>query len=56
VLTILTDQGDFILDNKRDAILPWWRTGYSFIKREGTDGKGWVALGDYAAPAYTAYR
>ncbi|WP_114947076.1 transglutaminase-like cysteine peptidase [Microvirga calopogonii] len=56
VLTILTDQGDFILDNKRDAILPWWQTGYSFIKREGTDGKGWVALGDYAAPAYTAYR
>jgi predicted transglutaminase-like cysteine proteinase len=56
VLMILTDQGDFILDNKRNAVLPWWRTGYIFIKREGTSGKAWVALEDYAAPAYTATR
>jgi predicted transglutaminase-like cysteine proteinase len=54
VLMILTDQGDFILDNKRNAVLPWWRTGYIFIKREGTSGKAWIALEDYAAPAYTA--
>jgi predicted transglutaminase-like cysteine proteinase len=56
VLMVLTDQGDFILDNKRGAVLPWRRTGYIFIKREGTSGKAWVALVDYAAPAYTAYR
>jgi predicted transglutaminase-like cysteine proteinase len=54
VLMVLTDQGDFILDNKRNAILPWRRTGYTFIKREGTSGKAWVALGDQAAPTVTA--
>jgi predicted transglutaminase-like cysteine proteinase len=56
VLMVLTDQGDFILDNKRNAILPWRRTGYTFIKREGTSGKAWVALGDQAAPTVTANR
>jgi predicted transglutaminase-like cysteine proteinase len=56
VLMVLTDQGDFILDNKRAAVLPWRRTGYTFIKRESTSGKAWVALIDYAVPAYTAYR
>ncbi len=39
VLMVLTDKGDFILHNKRNAILPWRRTGYTFIKREGTSGK-----------------
>lgn len=56
VLMVLTDQGDFILDNKRNAILSWRRTGYTFIKREGIDGKAWVALGDQPAPAVTANR
>jgi predicted transglutaminase-like cysteine proteinase len=56
VLMVLTNKGDFILDNKRNAILPWRRTGYTFIKREGTSGKTWVALGDQAAPAVTANR
>jgi predicted transglutaminase-like cysteine proteinase len=56
VLMVLTDQGDFILDNKRNAILPWRRTGYTFIKREGTNGKAWVALGDQPAPVVTANR
>lgn len=44
VLTIRTDRGDFILDNKTDAIRPWRRTGYSFIKRAGQDGQAWVSL------------
>jgi predicted transglutaminase-like cysteine proteinase len=56
VLMVLTDRGDFILDNKRNAVLPWGRTGYTFIKREGTNGKAWVALGDQAAPTITANR
>ncbi|WP_244445319.1 transglutaminase-like cysteine peptidase [Microvirga sp. BSC39] len=56
VLMVLTDQGDFVLDNKRNAILPWRWTGYTFIKREGTSGKAWVALGDQAAPTVTANR
>jgi predicted transglutaminase-like cysteine proteinase len=56
VLMILTDRGDFILDNKRNAILPWRRTGYTFIKREGTNGNAWVALGDQSPPVVTANR
>jgi len=56
VLMVLTDRGDFILDNKKNAILPWRGTGYIFIKREGSNGKGWVALGDQPAPAATANR
>jgi predicted transglutaminase-like cysteine proteinase len=56
VLMVLTDHGDFILDNKRNAILPWRRTGYTFIKREGTNSGSWVALGDQPAPFSTANR
>lgn len=44
VLTVRTDRGDFILDNKTDAIRAWRRTGYSFIKRAGQDGPAWVSL------------
>lgn len=32
VLVLRTDQGDMVLDNVRNQILPWWRTGYSFIR------------------------
>jgi len=56
VLMVLTDQGDIILDNKRNAILPWKQTAYTFVKREGTNGKAWVALGDQTMPAVTANR
>jgi predicted transglutaminase-like cysteine proteinase len=45
VLTVRTDRGDLILDNETDAVLPWNKTGYEFIKREGSDGPAWVALG-----------
>jgi predicted transglutaminase-like cysteine proteinase len=56
VLTVRTDHGDFILDNKTDAIRPWRRTGYSFIKRAGQDGQAWVSLEgrDGAAQVATA--
>ncbi len=56
VLMVLTNHGDFILDNKRNVILPWRRTGYAFIKREGTNSRAWVALGDQSAPFSTANR
>lgn len=45
VLKIMTDRGDFVLDNKTNAILPWDRTGYTYIKREGHDSTTWVSLG-----------
>jgi predicted transglutaminase-like cysteine proteinase len=56
VLMALTDRGDYILDNKRDAVLLWSRTGYTYLRREGTDGRAWIALDDRQAPAVTANR
>jgi predicted transglutaminase-like cysteine proteinase len=56
VLTLITDRGDLILDNKVDTILPWHRTGYVFIKRESQDATAWVSLGGATSPATTANR
>jgi len=56
VLTLITDRGDFILDNKTNTVLPWHRTGYTFIKREGTDAVAWVSLGGVTSPITTANR
>lgn len=56
VLTVLTDRGDFVLDNKRNAVLPWGRTGYTYLMREGTKDQAWVALADRPAPLVTANR
>jgi predicted transglutaminase-like cysteine proteinase len=56
VLMVRTDFGDLILDNKRDAVLPWQETGYSYVKREGADSLEWVWLGDQTAPVVTANR
>jgi len=47
VLTVKTDQGEFILDNQRDDILLWSDTGYRFVKRQSqTDPNVWVSLGE----------
>ena len=51
VLMVLTDRGEFILDNKRDAVLPWNQTGYTYVKREGSDGPAWVSLIGRLSPA-----
>jgi predicted transglutaminase-like cysteine proteinase len=56
VLMVRTDQGDLILDNKRNAVLPWTRTGYTFVKREGSSGTAWVWITHQASPAVTANR
>jgi len=56
VLMVRTDRGDFILDNKRNAVLLWSKTGYTFIKREGASGLAWVALGDQPMSVITANR
>ena len=45
VLGIPTTDGDLILDNRRDEVLHWAATGYSFIKRQSaSDPARWVAL------------
>jgi predicted transglutaminase-like cysteine proteinase len=53
VLTVKTDRGEFILDNQIDEILPWYETGYRFVKRQSQgDPNVWVGLSDSrAAPA-----
>jgi predicted transglutaminase-like cysteine proteinase len=56
VLTIRTDRGDYILDNKTSAILPWDQTGYVFVKRESQESTSWVALGGRSSPTTTANR
>ncbi|MFO1033069.1 MAG: transglutaminase-like cysteine peptidase [Hyphomicrobiales bacterium] len=47
VLTVAGDQGDFVLDNRRDDILLWKDTNYKFLKRQSQrDPKQWVSLDD----------
>ena len=47
VLTVKTDHGDFVLDNMRDDILAWVKTGYRFVKRQSQEEQNrWVALDD----------
>jgi len=56
VLMIRTDRGDFVLDNKAQAVLPWHQTGYIFVKREGDQGIAWTSLGGAMSPITTANR
>ena len=56
VMMVRTDRGDFVLDNKRDAVLTWEKTQYTYIKRESQAGVGWVSLGGIASPTATANR
>jgi len=57
VLMVRTSRGDFVLDNKKNAILPWHQTGYVYIKRESQDVVGWVSLGGIvSSPTTTANR
>ena len=54
VLIVRTNLGDLILDNKRQQILSQKETAFKFIKREGSDGLAWVALGGRVSPVVTA--
>jgi predicted transglutaminase-like cysteine proteinase len=46
VLTVLTDNGDYILDNHTKDILLWSETGYRFVKRQSQSNPNeWVSLG-----------
>ena len=45
VLTIPTDKGDYVLDNRRNEILRWDQTGYTFLKRQSQpQANQWVSL------------
>jgi len=54
VLMVRTDRGDFILDNKRNRVLPWQETAYRYVKREGSENQAWVWLGEQIGPVATA--
>ncbi|AMJ60430.1 transglutaminase-like cysteine peptidase [Bosea sp. PAMC 26642] len=56
VLMVRTDRGDFILDNKRNAILPWNQTGYVYVKRESQTRTGWTSLGGLATSTVASVR
>lgn len=52
VLTVATESGDYVLDNRRNDILLWKDTGYTFLKRQSQhDPKAWVALSDGKLPS-----
>jgi predicted transglutaminase-like cysteine proteinase len=45
VLTVTTDQGDYILDNQNKNILLWSETRYQFVKRQSQANPNvWVSL------------
>ncbi len=45
LLTIVTDEGDFILDNRTNQIRSWEGAGYTFLKRQSRhDPRKWVSL------------
>jgi predicted transglutaminase-like cysteine proteinase len=57
VLTVKTDRGEFILDNQESEVLPWYATGYRFVKRQSqSEPNAWVALGEPRAPATVSAR
>jgi predicted transglutaminase-like cysteine proteinase len=55
VMMVRTNRGDFILDNKRNAILPWQKTNYVYIKRKGNEGSHWASLGRRTRGRYHGY-
>jgi len=45
VLTVVTNKGDYVLDNRRNEILRWDDTGYTFLKRQSQpQANQWVTL------------
>lgn len=46
VLTVVTDRGEFVLDNQTDKVLPWSKSGLTFIRRQSPDNQNvWQDLG-----------
>ena len=57
LLTLATDEGDFILDNRNNQIRSWDSTDYTFLKRQSQrNPRQWVSLapGHGLAPRITA--
>lgn len=55
ILTLRTDRGDYVLDNKTSRIRPWQATAYGFVKRQSQQHPDiWVTLDGSASPVVTA--
>jgi predicted transglutaminase-like cysteine proteinase len=55
VLTVTTDQGDYVLDNLRRDIVGWDQAGYQWIERQDPNKAwGWVALGKSTNSTFVA--
>lgn len=49
VLTVTTNEGDFVLDNRAGSIRPWAATGYTYYTRQSASNpRVWVAVDRYA--------
>lgn len=50
VLTLSTESGDYVLDNRKDDVVRWNQTGYEMLKRQShRNPLEWVALVKQAA-------
>lgn len=48
VLTVVTDRGEFVLDNQTDKVLPWSKSGLTFIRRQYPENQNvWQDLGRF---------
>jgi predicted transglutaminase-like cysteine proteinase len=57
VLTLVSNQGDYILDNKTNAIRLWSATRYQFIKRQSPeDPNVWLSLRGNDVPSVATTR
>lgn len=55
VLTVRTDHGDLVLDNKVEIIRPWFETPYTYIKRQSVyDAMKWTRIDDRRSTASVA--
>jgi predicted transglutaminase-like cysteine proteinase len=45
VLTVVTDKGDYVLDNLKSEVLPWDKTGFTWLERQDpSKTMAWVSL------------
>jgi predicted transglutaminase-like cysteine proteinase len=53
VLVVRTNEGDYVLDSRRNEILLWHETGYRFLKwQSAEDPKVWLSLVDEPSSLY----
>lgn len=56
VLTVVTDRGDYVLDNRSNEILPWRDAGLVWVARQMPDQVAWIVPGTGKTPMLLAAR